>query len=128
MTSRCPAPSVGTSGETGYFVFSHDEWARGIAPALRINPFRGRRRKLAFYGIVSDHGAVAGVLDARVRHVAGVHVVAAALVIGVSVTLAGVQLHSTAAFFVGSVIELVSVRFADASVIAIPSGFGSGAS
>ena len=50
----------GTSGETGYFVFSHDEWARGVAPALRINPFRGRRRKLAFYGIVGDHGAGAG--------------------------------------------------------------------
>ncbi len=50
----------GSSGETGYFVFSNDEWARGLAPALRINPYRGRRRKLAFYGIVNDHGAGAG--------------------------------------------------------------------
>jgi phenylacetate-coenzyme A ligase PaaK-like adenylate-forming protein len=50
----------GTSGETGYFVFSGDDWARGLAPALRINPFRGRRRRLAFYGIVNDHGAGAG--------------------------------------------------------------------
>ena len=47
----------GTSGETGYFVFSGDDWARGLAPALRINPYRGKRRKLAFYGIVNDHGA-----------------------------------------------------------------------
>jgi len=50
----------GSSGETGYFVFDNDEWARGLAPALRINPYRGRRRKLAFYGIVNDHGAGAG--------------------------------------------------------------------
>jgi phenylacetate-coenzyme A ligase PaaK-like adenylate-forming protein len=50
----------GSSGETGYFVFSNDEWARGLAPALRINPYRGRRRRLAFYGIVNDHGAGAG--------------------------------------------------------------------
>lgn len=50
----------GTSGQTGYFVFSPDDWARGLAPALRINPFRGRRRRLAFYGIVNDHGAGAG--------------------------------------------------------------------
>ncbi len=50
----------GSSGETGYFVFSSDEWARGLGPALRINPFRGRRRRLAFYGIVNDHGAGAG--------------------------------------------------------------------
>ncbi|MFZ5781270.1 MAG: phenylacetate--CoA ligase family protein [Pseudomonadota bacterium] len=50
----------GTSGQTGYFVFSGDDWARGLAPALRINPYRGRRRKLAFYGIVNDHGAGAG--------------------------------------------------------------------
>ena len=50
----------GTSGRTGYFVFSEDDWARGLAPALRINPFRGRRRRLAFYGIVNDHGAGAG--------------------------------------------------------------------
>ena len=50
----------GSSGETGYFVFSNDEWARRLAPALRINPYRGRRRRLAFYGIVNDHGAGAG--------------------------------------------------------------------
>src|SRR5690606_33680540 len=50
----------GSSGETGYFVFSSDDWARGLAPALRINPYRGRRRRLAFYGIVNDHGAGAG--------------------------------------------------------------------
>lgn len=50
----------GSSGETGYFVFDRNAWARGLAPALRINPYRGRRRRLAFYGIVNDRGAGAG--------------------------------------------------------------------
>ena len=52
--------SSGSSGETGYYAFSREDWAKGIAPALRINPFRGRRRRLAFYGIVDDRGAGAG--------------------------------------------------------------------
>ncbi|MCB1500157.1 MAG: hypothetical protein KDK07_10285 [Bauldia sp.] len=50
----------GSSGETGFFVYDNADWARGLAPALRINPYRGRRRRLAFYGIVNDRGAGAG--------------------------------------------------------------------
>lgn len=45
----------GSSGELGYFVYSRRDWTRGIAQALRINPFRPRRRRLAFFGATEGH-------------------------------------------------------------------------
>jgi phenylacetate-coenzyme A ligase PaaK-like adenylate-forming protein len=47
--------SSGTSGQVGYYVYSDEDWARGLAPALRMNPFRGRPRRLAFYGVARGH-------------------------------------------------------------------------
>lgn len=47
--------SSGTSGQVGYTVYSDEDWARGLAPALRMNPFQGRPRRLAFYGMARGH-------------------------------------------------------------------------
>ena len=59
------------------------------SPALR-SPRRSTRtaespaRGTLLFHLVGDHRAVARVLDARVRHEAGVHVVAAAIVVGLA--------------------------------------------
>ena len=46
----------GTSGQPGYFVYSGNDWARGMAQALRVNPVRDRgRRRLAFLGATAGH-------------------------------------------------------------------------
>jgi phenylacetate-coenzyme A ligase PaaK-like adenylate-forming protein len=47
----------GTSGQMGFFVFSDEDWARGVSPALGMNPYRGRRRRLAFYAMTRGHHA-----------------------------------------------------------------------
>jgi phenylacetate-coenzyme A ligase PaaK-like adenylate-forming protein len=49
--------SSGTSGQVGHYVHSDEDWARGLAPALRMNPYRGRPRRLAFYGMARGHQA-----------------------------------------------------------------------
>lgn len=45
----------GTSGEVGYFVYSANDWSRGVSHAMRINPFRLGRRRMAFYGAIGGH-------------------------------------------------------------------------
>ena len=45
----------GTSGEVGYFVFSASDWTRGVAHALRVNPPRRGKRRLAFLGAANGH-------------------------------------------------------------------------
>ncbi len=45
----------GTSGEVGYFVYSREDWARGVTQALKINPFSLRKRRLAFFGATDGH-------------------------------------------------------------------------
>jgi phenylacetate-CoA ligase len=45
----------GTSGEVGYFVYSSTDWARGVSHALRINPVRPGKRRMAFYGATEGH-------------------------------------------------------------------------
>jgi phenylacetate-coenzyme A ligase PaaK-like adenylate-forming protein len=54
----------GSSGEVGYFVYSKDDWARGMAQRLRRRsasaraPIKGfRRRRMAFYGAIGGHFA-----------------------------------------------------------------------
>jgi phenylacetate-CoA ligase len=54
----------GTSGEVGYFLYSHDDWARGMAQALgrgRTAPRMKRKRRGrirgAFYGAIGGHFA-----------------------------------------------------------------------
>jgi phenylacetate-CoA ligase len=54
----------GTSGEVGYFIYSHEDWARGTAQGLRrrrnrprIKRHRRGRVRLAFYGAVGGHFA-----------------------------------------------------------------------
>lgn len=49
--------SSGTTGQIGFFILSEADLARGMAPALQINPYRGRRRKMAFYGLTTGHRA-----------------------------------------------------------------------
>lgn len=51
----------GSSGEMGYFIYSGSEWARGIAHALRFNPFRLKKRKVAFFGATGGHYAGASI-------------------------------------------------------------------
>ncbi len=45
----------GSSGELGYFVYSEEDWTRGVTGALRINPPALRRRRLAFFGATLGH-------------------------------------------------------------------------
>ena len=47
----------GSSGELGVFVYSREDWSRGVAHSLRINPFRLRKRRLAFFGATKGHFA-----------------------------------------------------------------------
>jgi phenylacetate-CoA ligase len=54
----------GTSGEVGYFIYSHEDWARGTAQGLRrrrarprIKRHRRGRVRVAFYGAVGGHFA-----------------------------------------------------------------------
>ena len=51
--------SSGSSGETGYFVYSRADWTRGMAQTFRgrrpTTLQGGRRARLAFYGIVRPH-------------------------------------------------------------------------
>lgn len=49
--------SSGSSGEVGIFVFSPDDWMRGMACAARIHPPAMRRTKVAFYGATGGHFA-----------------------------------------------------------------------
>jgi len=45
----------GSSGEPGLFVYSRQDWTRGVTQALRINPFKPGKRRLAFYGASEGH-------------------------------------------------------------------------
>lgn len=45
----------GTSGEVGCFVYSPDDWSRGVAGALRVNPPSLGKRRLAFFGATQGH-------------------------------------------------------------------------
>ena len=45
----------GTSGEIGYFVYSPTDWSRGISQALRFNPVRAGKQRLAFFGATKGH-------------------------------------------------------------------------
>ncbi len=47
----------GSSGEVGCFVFSPQDWTRGIAHGLRMHPFRPRPQRIAFFGATSGHFA-----------------------------------------------------------------------
>jgi phenylacetate-CoA ligase len=54
----------GTSGEVGYFLYSHDDWARGMAQGLRRRRTRPRMKRKrhgrirgAFYGAIGGHFA-----------------------------------------------------------------------
>jgi phenylacetate-CoA ligase len=56
----------GTSGAIGYFVYSKAERARRSALAMRTFPFSARRRRIAFFGIVSGHvGGATGISETR---------------------------------------------------------------
>jgi phenylacetate-CoA ligase len=45
----------GSSGEVGLFVYSRDDWTRGVAHSLRMQPPRLARRRVAFFGATSGH-------------------------------------------------------------------------
>ena len=45
----------GISGTVGYFVYDFDDWARGVAGALRVNPPSFGKRRLAFFGYGDGH-------------------------------------------------------------------------
>ncbi len=47
----------GSSGEMGYFVFSQNDWLRGLAQALRVNPLSLAKRRLGFFGATRGHFA-----------------------------------------------------------------------
>jgi phenylacetate-CoA ligase len=49
----------GSSGEVGYFVFSQDDWFRGLAQRMRTKPegIRLRRLRVMFYGAAGGHYA-----------------------------------------------------------------------
>jgi phenylacetate-coenzyme A ligase PaaK-like adenylate-forming protein len=51
--------SSGSSGEVGFFVFSKEDWSRGVAPGLRFVPLRLKKQRLIFFGVSTEH--VAGV-------------------------------------------------------------------
>lgn len=56
----------GSSGEVGYFVFSANDWMRGVAGASRLRKRRLGRTRHAFFGATDGHfGGVSGVLSAR---------------------------------------------------------------
>jgi phenylacetate-coenzyme A ligase PaaK-like adenylate-forming protein len=47
----------GSSGEVGTFVFSVDDWVRGLAGGSRVYGIGGGRRRMAFYGATGGHYA-----------------------------------------------------------------------
>jgi phenylacetate-CoA ligase len=47
----------GSSGEIGYFVYSHSDWSRGFAQYSRVHPFAFRRRTIAYFGATKGHFA-----------------------------------------------------------------------
>jgi phenylacetate-coenzyme A ligase PaaK-like adenylate-forming protein len=48
----------GSSGEVGYFVFSHDDWFRGLAQRIRTKPSTPfRKMRVMFYGAAGGHFA-----------------------------------------------------------------------
>lgn len=47
----------GSSGETGFFVYSQDDWMRGLAQALRAAPPSLARRRVGFFGATQGHYA-----------------------------------------------------------------------
>ncbi len=47
----------GSSGEIGYFVYSLDDWARGIAQYSRDHPRPFRRTRAAYFGAIQGHFA-----------------------------------------------------------------------
>lgn len=49
------ARTSGTSGTTGYFVYSKQDWTRGMTQALRINPPHFGRHRLAYVALVPGH-------------------------------------------------------------------------
>lgn len=49
--------SSGTSGQPAFFVYSKQDWARGMAHNIRLKNVRLRRQRLAFYGMTGGHYA-----------------------------------------------------------------------
>jgi phenylacetate-CoA ligase len=48
----------GSSGEVGYFAFSHDDWFRGLAQRIRTKPSTPlRKMRVMFYGAAGGHFA-----------------------------------------------------------------------
>jgi phenylacetate-CoA ligase len=50
--------TAGSSGEVGYFAFSHDDWFRGLAQRIRTKPSPPfRKMRVMFYGAAGGHFA-----------------------------------------------------------------------
>jgi phenylacetate-CoA ligase len=45
----------GSSGEVGLFVYSGNDWARGLAQVSRLHRIGGWRRRVAYFGAVNGH-------------------------------------------------------------------------
>lgn len=75
----------GTSGEVGYFVYSREDWARGMSPRgqRRASPPPGRRRglrrlRVAFFGATGGHYAGVSIMSSAQRGIARLFVKARA--------------------------------------------------
>src|SRR5262245_28946696 len=68
----------GSSGEVGYFVYSKEDWARGLARGMRPRSSRERRPRkrhrgrirLAYYGAIGGHFAGVTMIRAATRGIA----------------------------------------------------------
>ena len=62
----------GSSGEIGYFVYSNEDWQRGMAQGMRRRSIRTprvgfRRLRLGFYGAIGGHFAAVSMMSAATQ-------------------------------------------------------------
>jgi phenylacetate-coenzyme A ligase PaaK-like adenylate-forming protein len=60
----------GSSGEVGIFVYSRDDWARGLAQASRLHAMGLRRQRIAYFGAVQGHFAGVSLMSSGMANVA----------------------------------------------------------
>lgn len=53
----------GSSGEVGIFLYSRDDWVRGLAQLSRLHAMGLRRRRIAYFGAVGGHFAGVSIMS-----------------------------------------------------------------